>query len=368
MAEKAFTRLASSRSLSTFPTETIMKALVLTEYKNLELQEFPEPELKPGEVVIQVESVGICGSDIHGYDGSTGRRIPPLVMGHEAAGEVIELGPGVTTLQVGQRVALDSTVWCGQCEPCRTGRLNLCDNRQVLGVSCGDYRRHGAFAERVAVPAHIAYPIPDGVTTDQAALAEAVSVALHAVLRSPPGPGGSALVVGAGMIGLLVIQCLKASGCERILAVDLDDHRLNLARQFGASHAWKPDEEQLEAKLAEATDGRGPCHVYEVVGAQPTVEFAIQSVQKGGHVVLVGNVSPRVEIPLQRVVAGELTLHGSCASAGEYDQALTWMSDGRIDVEPIISARCPLDEAGSWIEKLYQGVPNMMKVVVKPRS
>lgn len=345
-----------------------MKALVLTEYKNLELQDFPDPSCGPEEVLIEVASVGICGSDIHGYDGSTGRRIPPLVMGHEAAGTVIQTGDQVRDLRPGQRVALDSTIWCGKCPPCQKGQINLCDQRQVLGVSCGDYRRHGAFAQRVAVPAHVAYAIPEGVTFDQAALAEAVSVALHAVRRSQPAHDQTCLVVGAGMIGLLVIQCLKASGCTRIAAIDLDDHRLEMAKTFGATWTANARQEDLDQALLKNTDQRGPEHVFEVVGAQSTVELAIQSVRKGGHVVLVGNVSPRVEIPLQRVVAGEVTLYGSCASSGEYQQALQWMADRSIDVEPIISARCCLNEAGPWIDRLYHGVPNTMKVVVHPND
>lgn len=344
-----------------------MRALVLTAYKNLELDEqFPEPELGPGEVLVEVEAVGICGSDIHGYDGSTGRRIPPLVMGHEAAGTVVQLGPGVDSLIVGQRVALDSTVYCGHCQPCGQGRINLCDHRQVLGVSCGDYRRHGAFAQRVAVPAHIAYPVPAEVTMEQAALAEAVSVAIHAAKRSQPLPDEPCLVVGTGMIGLLVVQSLRALGVKQIAAVDKDPHRLALAMEFGAGLAVPADDPELSSRVLAWSDQRGPQHVFEVVGAGPTVEMAIQLVSKGGHVVLVGNVSPRVEIPLQRVVAGELTLHGSCASAGEYREALEWMADGRMDVGPIISAQCTLDEAGDWIARLHAGVPNMMKVVVHP--
>lgn len=346
-----------------------MRALVLTAYKQLELDEhFPEPEVGAGEVLVEVAAVGICGSDIHGYDGSTGRRIPPLVMGHEAAGTVVQLGPGVDSLVVGQRVALDSTVYCGRCQPCQAGRINLCDQRQVLGVSCGDYRRHGAFAERVAVPAHIAYPVPDEVTMEQAALAEAVSVAIHAVKRSQPQPDEPSLVVGTGMIGLLVVQSLRALGVKRIAAIDKDSHRLALATGFGAELALSADDPELLKRVSEWSDQRGPRHVYEVVGAGPTVELAIQLVGKGGHVVLVGNVSPRVEIPLQRVVAGELTLHGSCASAGEYREALAWMADGRMDVGPIISAECSLDEAGDWIARLHAGVPNMMKVVVRPNA
>lgn len=346
-----------------------MRALVMTEYKRLELQEdFPDPTPGPDEVLVHVEAVGICGSDIHGFDGSTGRRIPPLVMGHEAAGTILELGSEVQNLHVGQKVALDSTVFCGRCARCREGRINLCEQRQVLGVSCGEYRRHGAFAQRVAVPARIAYPVPESVTMEQAALAEAVSVAIHAVRRSNPQPHETCLVVGTGMIGLLVVQSLRASGVRSIAAMDLDANRLRLAQQFGAEAAFLGDSPQLQDGVFEWSNQRGPDHVYEVVGAQKTVEQAIQLAGKGGHVVLVGNVSPRVEIPLQRIVAGELTLHGSCASAGEYDQALAWMADGRIDVAPIISARCTLDEMPGWMERLYQGIPNTMKVVVHPNA
>lgn len=346
-----------------------MRALVMNEYKHLELQEdFPDPIPGPDEVLVRVEAVGICGSDIHGFDGSTGRRIPPLVMGHEAAGIIIGLGSDVHHLQIGQRVALDSTVFCGRCEMCLPGRINLCENRQVLGVSCGDYRRHGAFAQRVAVPARIAYPVPESVTMEQAALAEAVSVAIHAVRRSNPQPNEACLVVGTGMIGLLVVQALRASGVRSIAAIDLDANRLGLAKQFGATATFLADSATLAAGVLAWSDQRGPQHVYEVVGAQATVEQAIQLVRKGGHVVLVGNVSPRVEIPLQKVVAGELTLHGSCASSGEYDQALAWMADGSIDVAPIISARCTLDEMPGWMERLYQGIPNTMKVVVHPNA
>ncbi|MBL8891301.1 MAG: galactitol-1-phosphate 5-dehydrogenase [Planctomycetaceae bacterium] len=346
-----------------------MRAQVMTEYKRLELHEdFPEPIPGPEDVLVNVEAVGICGSDIHGFDGSTGRRIPPLVMGHEAAGTILEVGRDVRHLCVGQRVALDSTVFCGRCENCSQGRINLCDHRQVLGVSCGEYRRHGAFAQRVAVPARIAYPVPDSVSMEQAALAEAVSVAIHAVRRSNPRSDDACLVVGTGMIGLLVVQALRASGVRSIAAIDLDAGRLELARRFGAVATFKADDDHLGAGVTAWSNHLGPQHVFEVVGAQKTVEQAIQLARKGGHVVLVGNVSPRVEIPLQRVVAGELTLHGSCASAGEYDQALAWMADGRIDVAPIISARCSLSELSDWMERLYQGIPNTMKVVVLPNA
>jgi len=139
-----------------------MKALILTEYHRLEYGEMPEPQVGPGEVLLQVKACGICGSDIHGIDGSTGRRIPPIVMGHEACGEIVKLGEGVKGYAIGDKVTFDSTIYCGKCHYCRRGQINLCNNRRVLGVSCTEYRQHGAFAEYVAVPQHILYPIPAG--------------------------------------------------------------------------------------------------------------------------------------------------------------------------------------------------------------
>src|SRR5580658_6145432 len=169
-----------------------MKALLLTEYMHLELTDLAVPSISPQDVLIRVRSCGICGSDVHGIDGSTGRRIPPIVMGHEAAGVITEVGSGVAEWKPGDRVTFDSTVSCGECAFCRRGEVNLCDNRQVLGVSCGDYRRHGAFAEFVAVPARILYRLPDSLSFDQAAMIEAVSVAVHAVNLTPLHPGDSA--------------------------------------------------------------------------------------------------------------------------------------------------------------------------------
>jgi len=151
-----------------------MNALLLKAYKHLELVDMPVPEIGPQDVLVRVAACGICGSDVHGFDGSTGRRIPPLVMGHEAAGVVARVGSAVEDLREGDRVTFDSTVWCGECFYCRRGQVNLCDRRQVLGVSPGEYRRHGAFADFVAVPRRIVYPLPDNLSFEHAAMIEAV--------------------------------------------------------------------------------------------------------------------------------------------------------------------------------------------------
>lgn len=343
-----------------------MKALLLKEYKSLEVVDFPKPEIGPCEVLVRVAACGICGSDVHGYDGSTGRRIPPLVMGHEAAGIIEHVGAGVSGFNAGDRVTFDSTVYCGQCDYCKSGRVNLCDNRQVLGVSCGDYRRHGAFAEFVAVPAHILYRLPDALPLEHAALIEAVSVAVHAVKRSPPKPDDDVVVVGSGMIGLLVIQVLRHAGCRGLVAVDVDDDRLALAKRLGATDVLNAKNEEAAARILELTSGRAAAASWEAVGTTITVKTAIDCVRKGGAVTLVGNVAPTVEIPLQAVVTRELTLYGSCASSGEYPECIELMAGGAVDVTPLISAATSLDEAPRWFERLYAREPGLMKVVVTP--
>src|SRR6266513_4701056 len=161
-----------------------MKALVLKEYKRFAFEETPTPEPGPKEVLIAVKACCICGSDVHGMDGSTGRRRPPIIMGHEAAGIIAEIGSAVKDWSPGDRVTLDSTIYCGRCEFCRRGEINLCDNRRVLGVSCEEYRQHGAFAEFVAAPQHILYRLPDGLAFEHAALVEPFAIALHAIRRA----------------------------------------------------------------------------------------------------------------------------------------------------------------------------------------
>ena len=199
-----------------------MKALLLSEYNQLDVADLPAPVPGADEFLVRVAACGICGSDVHGYDGISGRRIPPIVMGHEAAGVVEAAGSGVSKFKPGDRVTFDSTVYCGQCEFCLQGDINLCNNRQVIGVSCGDYRRAGAFAEYVVVPQRITYHLPAALAFQEAAMLEAVSVALHAVRVSGMKGGETTLVIGAGMIGLLTLQAAKAAGASQVLIADID--------------------------------------------------------------------------------------------------------------------------------------------------
>jgi L-iditol 2-dehydrogenase len=343
-----------------------MRALLLSDYKQLAVVEMPVPEPGDGDVLVRVRACGICGSDIHGYDGSTGRRIPPLVMGHEAAGVIERIGAGVHGFEPGDRVSFDSTVSCGACEFCRRGRINLCDNRTVLGVSTGEYRRHGAFAEYVAVPSRIVYKLPDSLPFERAALLEAVSVAVHGVNRRVPAPEETAVVVGSGMIGVLIVQVLRAKGTTNIVAVDLDPRKRALATRMGATHAIDPLEHDVPSAVRELTSGRGADVSFEVVGHGDTLLSALRCLRKGGTTVLVGNLSPRVELPLQEVVSREIDVLGSCASSGEFPESIDLLARGAVDVEPIISLKAPLDEAPALFDRLYRGDATLMKVILQP--
>jgi L-iditol 2-dehydrogenase len=341
-----------------------MKALVLEEYKRLELRDAPQPAPGADEVLIRVAACGICGSDVHGYDGSSGRRIPPIVMGHEAAGIVAATGSAASRFQPGDRVTFDSTVFCGACPFCLRGEINLCDRREVLGVSCGEYRRAGAFAEYVTVPERIVHRLPASMSFAEAAMLEPAAVALHAVHVSQVRGGGTALVIGAGMIGLLTMQAARALGCARILIADVDETRLRLARSLGASETLHFSGSDLAREVIARTGGVDLA--LEAVGRQETIEAAIASVRKGGTVTLIGNITPQVTIPLQVVVSRQLRLQGTAASAGEYPEAIEMIGRGAIQVKPLITTIAPLADGPRWFERLYAHEPNLMKIVLTP--
>jgi L-iditol 2-dehydrogenase len=343
-----------------------MKALVLKEYMKLVYGEVPKPTHGANEVLIQVKACGICGSDVHGMDGSTGRRIPPVIMGHEASGVISESGSQVTKWKKGERVTFDSTVYPLDDWYTRRGEYNLSDNRQVLGVSCEEFRRDGAFAEYVVVPQHILYKLPDSVSFNQAAMTEPVAVALHAVNLTPISDGDVAIVVGAGMIGLFVIQILKLKGCSKIIAVDISPNQLEMATKFGVDVGLDAGSENIIKEILGYTDNRGADIVFEAVGTTATVHTAIQGVRKGGVVTLIGNLSKEIEIPLQSVVTRQIRLQGSCAIAGEYPEVLQLISKGKINVDAMLSAKAPLSEGAEWFNRLYNKEPGLMKVVLNP--
>jgi L-iditol 2-dehydrogenase len=236
----------------------------------------------------------------------------------------------------------------------------------VLGVSCADYRQHGAFAEFVAVPQHILYALPPELSLEHASMIEPVSVALHAVNRLSIQPGERAVVVGSGMIGLLVIQALRIAGCRDVIAVDIDDARLKLATNLGAATVINSRSGNATASVMDLTNGEGADVAVEVVGNAAALATAIGCVRRGGRVGLVGNLAAEVPFPLQAVVTRELTLYGSCSSAGEYGPAIELVASGKIRVAPLTSAIAPLADGPQWFKRLYAHEPGLMKIILQP--
>ncbi|HOI48614.1 MAG TPA: zinc-binding dehydrogenase, partial [Prolixibacteraceae bacterium] len=229
-----------------------------------------------------------------------------------------------------------------------------------------EFKREGAFAEYVAVPQHILYRLPEKVSFEQAAMVEPVAVALHAVNLTQVSLNDTAVVGGAGMIALFVIQLLKRAGCRQIIAFDLDPDRLALARKLGATHTFKAGEIHLSEEVKKLTNGRGADIGFEVVGVTPVLKTVIESVRKGAQVTLIGNVAAEVELPLQQVVTRQLKLQGSCAICGEYEAALDLIDRKLIETDPLISAVAPLEEGADWFNRLYRREKGLMKVILKP--
>jgi len=224
----------------------------------------------------------------------------------------------------------------------------------------------GAFAEYVTVPSRIAYHLPDSIPFEQAALIEAVSVAVHAITLTPVVPGDTVVIIGAGMIGLLALQAAVLAGAGKVLVVDVDDTRLELARRLGAVETLISTKNDPVAAIRHLTSGRGADVALECVGLSSTVNLAIEGVRKGGAVTLVGNIAPAVELGLQSVVTRQIRLQGSCASSGEYPTCIELMSRGAIQVGPLLSAIAPLEEGAEWFRRLYAKEPGLLKVVLRP--
>ena len=343
-----------------------MHALVLEKYMKLVYREVPDPVPGDEDVLIRVKAVGVCGSDIHGMDGSTGRRLPPLIMGHEAAGIIEQTGKGVSTWKRGDRVTFDSTVYKLDDWYTRKGFYNLSDDRKVLGVATPDFKMDGAYAEFVAVPQHILCAIPEAVSFTQAAMTEPVAVALHAINLTEFTPDDTAVVVGAGMIGLFLIQLLRIKGITKLVALDIDPDRLDMAVRLGATQAINPSDGDAGEEIRSITGGRGADIGFEVVGTTKTIDTAITCIRKGASLTLVGNITPRVEIPLQAVVSQQLRLQGSCAINGEFPEVLELMNQGEIDTASLLSAEAPLKEGAQWFDRLYRKEKGLIKVVLIP--
>jgi L-iditol 2-dehydrogenase len=343
-----------------------LKALLHTKPYCLEYCDYADPTPGDDDVLIRVKACGICGSDVQGFTGKTGRRIPPIIMGHEAAGVIEWLGKNAAGFGIGDRVTFDSTVYCNKCPSCQAGLFNRCEKRQVLGVSTDEFKRHGAFAEFVCVPWWIVAKIPDNLSFAHAAMLEPVSIASHAVNRATITTGDAIAVIGAGTIGLLVIQAARLTVAGTVIACDINDFRLDIAKRLRADviiNTAKCDPVQM---VLEQTGNKGVDVAFEVVGYAETFRAALSVTKTGGRIVSIGNVQKMVEFNLQDLVARELTISGSYASSGEFRECINLVASGKINVEPLISDVLPLRDGPAAFERLLNARENLLKIILEP--
>ena len=339
-----------------------MKALVYHGSEDLRLEEIADLKPSFGEALVRVKACGICGSDVHGYLGITGRRIPPMVMGHEFSGEVADVGGGVTHIQVGDRVAVYPVIFCGQCKQCSQGNEHLCLNKKSLGVlEC-----NGAMAEYVSVPEKLLFKLADHVTYDVGSMIEPLAVSCHAVNHAGNLAGKNVLVVGAGTIGLLVTALIKMNNPARIFVSDLSDLRLGIARKMGATRGINPSLDNLTEIIRDETGALGVDVAFEAVGATPTVQQAMASLKDRGKAVWIGNSAKMIQVNMQEIVTKELQVIGTFLySLKEFGYVASLLNEGKLNIEPVISLKVPMMERGiELFNKLAKDPGSLIKVIL----
>jgi (R,R)-butanediol dehydrogenase / meso-butanediol dehydrogenase / diacetyl reductase len=327
-----------------------MRALRWHAARDVRLDEVPEPRAARDEVVIEVAACGLCGSDLHEYlhgpvyipkrpHPLTG-LVPPVTLGHEFSGRVVEVGEAAERLRVGDRVAVNPCLLCGECVWCRRGQPNYCAKLGSLGLS-----RDGALARFVSVPEYGCHPLPDGVSDEEGATVEPLAVTAHAWRRARLSGGEPVAVVGAGPIGLLLVQVLRAKGAGFIAVIEPREERRTLARALGADLVVDPVGGDAARAIAEATDGERAEAAFECVGSGAAFDLATRVTGKGGRVVLVGLIPEAVSMNALSLLAHEKEIIGSSAYVGEFADAIALLARGQVRVEPLITGRVPLARA-----------------------
>lgn len=332
-----------------------MRALVYLGPRRMELQELADPEPGDGEVVVRTGAAAICGSDLHGFREASPRRVPPLVMGHEAVGTVDAVGPGVGADRLGERVVLRPILGCGACASCDAGATNLCRDGRLVGRDLP-----GAFAERFAVPSRAAMPLPEALPDEVAVMTEPLANAVH-VASNVIGDGASVFVIGAGPIGVLMVVAARLLGASRVWVSDVDEGRLAFARRQGGEPI---DAGSVADEIRTASDGWGADVVIDAVGVEATWRSALDAVRPGGTIVEVGLGAPAGSLDYFRVVNKEAVIRGSYGwREPEFDVALAWLATGRVSVDGWVS-RASLADGQRAFEELVDGDGSRFKVVL----
>jgi 2-desacetyl-2-hydroxyethyl bacteriochlorophyllide A dehydrogenase len=337
-----------------------MKTAVWYGGKDIRIEDTSTPDVEDNEVLVKVHAVAICGSDLHAYKGMSKRRKPPLVMGHEFSGEIIEVGKKVKRFSNGERVVAEPLISCGECKLCKIGKTNVCGNRKLIGLHSS-----GAFAEYVSVPENKCHKLLNNVSFEEAALVEPLAVAVHAVSITPIEKGDIVLIIGSGTIGLLTMQVAKNAMASKIIATDVYDYLLDLAKKLGANMVINTKNDD-PFKTISSNFGEVDV-VFEAVGLQGTVQQALSIVRCGGCVTLIGMLEDKMELNMLNVAVKEIMIQGSYGyTSDDFKQALKLIASGKVKVKHLITHVLPLDDITKGFELLAEKKENVIKVVLKP--
>ncbi|MEM2888167.1 MAG: galactitol-1-phosphate 5-dehydrogenase [Candidatus Bathyarchaeia archaeon] len=337
-----------------------MKAAVWYGGKDIRIEDVPKPKIKDDEVLVKVRAVGICGSELHAFEGVSQRRTPPLVMGHEFSGEIVELGKNVNNLKIGEKVTVDPLKRCGTCTPCVRGQGSVCRNVKLLGLHTS-----GAFAEYVAVPALNCYVLPENVSFEEGAMAEPLAVGIRAVNSTDVRLGDTTVVIGAGIIGTMTLKAAKAAGAGLLIVSDVVDYRLDYSKKLGADITINSKTDDPVTKVMELTNGSGADVVFEAVGLEATVQQGLRMLGIGGKLTIIGMLSKNMNLDVLSIVTRELQIRGSYAYAqDDFRRALNYLRNRKIDVKSLITNIMPLEKVKDGFEMLSEKRGNILKIIL----
>ncbi|MEF3310136.1 2,3-butanediol dehydrogenase [Paenibacillus sp. GYB004] len=351
-----------------------MKAALWQNVRNIQVQDIPVPQVQAGQVKIKVAYCGICGSDLHEYLAGPifipvdqphpiSKDKAPVVMGHEFAGEVVEVGEGVTNVKPGDRVCIEPIYHCGECASCKRGHYNVCEKLGFVGLSGG----YGGFAEYSVVPASMIHRIPDHMTWEQAALVEPAAVAVHAVRESDLRIGGTVAVFGTGPIGLLVIQAARAAGASQIIAVEVSPERQEFARKVGADVIVNPKECDTVETIRSHTGGLGVDVAYEVAGIEQTINAAILSTRSEGNIVNISIWEKPASIPLNGLILTERKMTSIIAYRNIFPQVIQLIANGQIQALELVTKKIAIDDIVTEGFEALTKNKSQIKILVNPQ-
>ncbi len=337
-----------------------MRAAVVTEPYKVEIQERPVPQIGDKDVLIQVHTAGVCGSDIHLYRGTHAFRKPPAVLGHELAGEIVEVGKDVTRFKVGDRVTVEPHIPCGQCSMCQKGYVNLCENK----IAPGTPKWIGSFCKYFNAPEDRVYKLADNVSYECGTLIEPLAVSIHALNRIENKQAKSLAIIGCGTIGLMALVAARKYGFEEIYCTDVIPFNLDFARKIGATKAFNSKTEDCVAAIKAATGGKGVDAVIVAAGAPNIIDQASEMAGKTGEVILVAMITEKIPVYTYSFVFGEQTLRGAMTyQTADFAEAAALVNGG-LDMYPFITQRFPMEQTGEALKLLSDKTGDIVKIIV----